>query len=134
MLEIPVTTFPVFKIPIHMSYILYLSKFSSALANLYFWSAIKTCRTLGVSPSILLHPLDFMGVEDDRDLSFFPAMDLPSARKIETVSRSLQTIVDNFTAVNMRQHARHLNRERLQQRSVATARVGAEETELARVS
>ncbi len=36
LLEIPVTTLPVLKVPFHFSYLLYLATFSAALAMLYF--------------------------------------------------------------------------------------------------
>jgi hypothetical protein len=126
-LEIPVTTFPVFKLPIHLTYILYLSKFSSMLANFYFWMAMKSCRLFGVQPSLLLHPLDFMGKEDDEDLSFFPAMDLPREKKIATLERTLKTLAANFEVVNMREHASRHASSKMKQRSVSTARRGAPE-------
>ncbi len=66
-LEIPVTTMPIFKAPIHVSYLLYLGQFSHFLAMSYFRNALRLCRLTGVEPSLLLHPLDFMGADDDGD-------------------------------------------------------------------
>ena len=70
--EIPVTTMPLFKVPIHASYILYLSCYSEAVAMLYFRTALMLCKLTRTPPSILLHPLDFLGGDDEKDLSFFP--------------------------------------------------------------
>jgi peptidoglycan-N-acetylglucosamine deacetylase len=106
LLEIPVTTMPFFKVPIHVSYVLYLSQISPALARAYFRAALRLCRLTGTEPSILLHPLDFMGKDDDGDLAFFPAMGMVSGTKLEVVSRALEAMAREFEVVNMDKHAR----------------------------
>ncbi len=110
LIEIPVTTMPGGKIPIHVSYLLYLSVFSETLALQYFKAALKLCRMTGVQPSLLLHPLDFLGAEDERDLSFFPAMRLPAAKKLQIVGAAVKLLTDNFTVLTMQQHAREVAR------------------------
>lgn len=106
LVEIPVTTLPVFKTPIHASYILYLSSFSQFAAETYFKSAMKFCRAAGVEPSILLHPLDFLCATDAPELKFFPAMNLSLERKMATMSRIIEILGKNFEIVNMGEHAR----------------------------
>ena len=103
--EIPVTTMPLFKAPIHASYILYLSQFSQALAKIYWHMALTLCRATGVGPSLLLHPLDFMGCDDDRDLAFFPAMGRPAEPKIEIVAWMIDTMKLHHDIVPMKDHA-----------------------------
>ncbi len=105
LLEIPVTTMPVFKAPIHVSYLLYLGQFSRHLASLYFRIALTLCRVLRVEPSLLLHPLDFLGAEDEQDLSFFPGMTMPAADKLAIVERALDQLQASFHVVPMREHA-----------------------------
>jgi hypothetical protein len=105
LLEIPVTTMPVLKAPIHASYVLYLAQFSQALALAYFRFALMMCRVFRVEPSILLHPLDFLGADDDGDLAFFPAMGQPAARKIAVVERVIDLLAAQFEVVPMREHA-----------------------------
>ncbi len=105
MIEIPVTTLPIFKLPIHVSYVLYLSSFSTALASAYFKTAINLCRMTGTPISLLLHPLDFLGGEDVRELAFFPGMNLGSEKKLAVVSEILATLAQQFTVVSMKQHA-----------------------------
>jgi hypothetical protein len=56
LIEIPVTTMPIFKVPIHASYILYLSCYSQLLAFTYLRMALLLCKLTGTPPSILLHP------------------------------------------------------------------------------
>jgi hypothetical protein len=105
LIEIPVTTMPIFKIPIHVSYLLYLGVFSKTLALLYFRFAITLCRLMHVQPSILLHPLDFMGEEDVPELAFFPAMNQPSYKKVAMVGKVLEILSEHYTIVPMFQHA-----------------------------
>ena len=110
LIEIPVTTLPVFKTPIHASYVLYLSSFSRLAARTYFQTAMRMCRLNGVQPSILLHPLDFLSAEDAPELKFFPAMNLPLERKLEMMSEILDTLTANFRVVNLQTHARETAR------------------------
>ncbi len=106
LVEIPVTTMPLARTPIHLSYLLYLSRFSPWLADTYFAWAVRLCRLFGQEPSLLLHPLDFLGGDDDPDLAFFPAMDLPGKTKVEFVTRTLKRFADAFDVVPMAEHAR----------------------------
>jgi peptidoglycan/xylan/chitin deacetylase (PgdA/CDA1 family) len=107
--EIPVTTMPLFKVPIHASYILYLARFSPLVARTYWTTALTMCRLAGVGPSLLLHPLDFMGCDDDQDLAFFPAMDRPAQPKVELVAGMLAEMQRHFDVRPMREHAAAVN-------------------------
>jgi hypothetical protein len=109
-IEIPVTTMPIFKVPIHVSYILYLSMFAPALALRYFRLALRLCQLTGTQPSLLLHPLDFLGCEDTQDLSFFPGMKLASEKKLEFVSDILGLLSAQFTILTVQEHARYVSR------------------------
>lgn len=105
LIEIPVTTMPVFRTPIHVSYILYLSLFSRQLALTYFKTALLFCRIRKVQPSLLLHPLDFMGSDDTELLSFFPAMGIPARQKIALVSETIELFGSQFEITTMQNHA-----------------------------
>ena len=109
LLEIPLTTMPILRTPIHLSYLLYLSSFSLSLAVEYFRAALALCRLTRVSPSILLHPLDFLGENDKVGLGFFPAMKLPREHKLCLVSEMLKLFCDQFQVVCMREHAQHVS-------------------------
>jgi hypothetical protein len=105
LLEIPVTTMPVFKVPIHVSYLLYLNQFSTLAAKAYWRMSLRMCQLFGVGPSLLLHPLDFMGCDDDSDLGFFPAMRQPAGPKLELISWVMEQFTNRFEVVPMREHA-----------------------------
>jgi hypothetical protein len=105
LIEIPVTTMPLLKTPIHVSYLLYLSVFSRRLALAYFETALRLCRWTGTPPSLLLHPLDFLGCDDMHDLAFFPGMSLPSAVKLAFVGDALDRLAAHFTPHTLCEHA-----------------------------
>ncbi len=105
LIEIPVTTMPIFKVPIHASYILYLSCYSQLLAFTYLRMALLLCKLTGTPPSILLHPLDFLGGDDEKDLSFFPAMNLPGEKKLAIMDRIFTILGEQYTVVPMKEHA-----------------------------
>ena len=103
--EIPVTTMPLFRFPIHLSYILYIATFSEWLALQYFRTALELCRVMNLSPSILLHPLDFLGKDDEVGLDFFPAMNVSYADKLKVVEKAMAIYCGHFRVVTMREHA-----------------------------
>jgi peptidoglycan/xylan/chitin deacetylase (PgdA/CDA1 family) len=105
LVEIPVTTLPIFKTPIHASYLLYLSTFSRAAAAVYWKTALAMAKMTGVQPSLLLHPLDFMCDADAPELEFFPGMNMPLEQKLKTMDEILAAFSENFEIVNMRRHA-----------------------------
>ncbi len=107
LVEIPVTTLPGCRVPIHLSYVLYLACYSRVAALAYFRSALAVCRATQVQPSILLHPLDFLGADDDAGLSFFPGMRLSSALKLELMGRAIDLLCAAFHVVPMCEHAAH---------------------------
>jgi hypothetical protein len=105
LIEVPVTTLPILRLPIHLSYILYLSAAAPRVAIAYFRAALDLCRLTRTEPSILLHPLDFLGREDATGLSFFPAMGMAAEQKLAVVRRALEALTDRFTVVTVGHHA-----------------------------
>jgi peptidoglycan-N-acetylglucosamine deacetylase len=110
-IEIPVTTMPILRLPIHVSYLLYLATYSRKLALAYFRVALALCRACGVSPSLLLHPLDLLDTQDAAELAFFPAMRMPAAKKRSLVTEVLRLLSAGHRVVPMREHARHAKME-----------------------
>lgn len=105
LVEIPVTTFPIVKTPIHATYLLYLSAFSPLAAKAYWRTAVAACSLTGVQPSLLLHPLDFLSGDDIAELKFFPGMNMPLEKKLRLVNGFLDTYTRSFDVVTMREHA-----------------------------
>jgi hypothetical protein len=98
---VPVTTMPILRVPIHVSYILYLRAISPALARTYLRFALAMCRLTRTEPSILLHPLDFIGGQDAPELRFFPGMQLDREQKRDTLDDVFTVLKDQFTLMRM---------------------------------
>jgi peptidoglycan-N-acetylglucosamine deacetylase len=94
--EIPVTTLPLLRSPIHISYVLYIATVSPAAALAYFRTALLMCRLTRTEPSILLHPLDFLDGSECKELAFFPAMQLDPGVKRSVLLESLRSLVAGF--------------------------------------
>jgi len=107
-LEMPVTTFPFIKVPFHFSYLLYLSSMSDRLARSYFGAGLKMCRISRTGPTLLLHPLDFLGVDDAPELAFFPGMDMEASIKIDRLGRFVDRLASEFDIGPMRRYAEAL--------------------------
>lgn len=94
--EIPVTVMPFSRTPIHFSYLNFVAQQSVPLAKAYFRSALTICRRCNVPPSLLLHPLDFMGCEDDSDMTYFPGMKTPRAIKLRFMKWAMDQYAQRF--------------------------------------
>jgi hypothetical protein len=116
--EIPVTTFPYLKVPFHFSYLLYLSTVSDYLARSYFTAGLKVCRMSRLGPTLLLHPLDFLGADDAPELKFFPGMDMGAAAKIERLGRYVDRLAAEFDVGPVGRYANALARTSLRTRRV----------------
>jgi hypothetical protein len=110
-------------VPVHVSYVLYLAGISPVLARQYFANAMRLCRLRGVEPSILLHPLDFLGADDVDSLRVFPGMGMTGAQKRGTVLDCLDELKRQFRVVGMLEHAEAiLARGALPTKSASTSR------------
>jgi hypothetical protein len=94
--EVPVTTLPVLRTPIHMSYLVYLAEYSPALAYRYLAGALRLCRRVGVAPSLLLHSHDFIGADDVPAMASFPGFRLPGEAKVRLVGRCVDLLRRDF--------------------------------------
>ena len=107
LLEIPVTTMPVFKIPFHLSYLLYISSYSSLLMKAYLNFSLLMCKLTQTSPSVLLHPLDLISGDKVPQLAFFPGMNIRTEKKVEVFKYALKRIQKDFNILPMLEYADH---------------------------
>jgi peptidoglycan/xylan/chitin deacetylase (PgdA/CDA1 family) len=108
LLELPVTTMPLARVPMHVSYLLQLHQSSPRLARAYLAVALRACVLRGVGPSMLLHPLDLLDARDAPRLEFFPGMALPAEQKVRVVCDALAAMRRHFDVVGTGEHARRL--------------------------
>jgi len=99
--EIPVTTMPVFKMPFHLSYLIYLGNISMPLMRLYLNTAIKMCKITKTPISFLLHPLDLIGGDQITELAFFPGMNVTSDKKVKIFEASIKKLQKEYELVPM---------------------------------
>jgi peptidoglycan-N-acetylglucosamine deacetylase len=105
-MEIPVTTMPIFKIPFHLSYLLYLSNISMQIMNLYLGTAIFLCRLTKTPISFLLHPLDLIGGDQIKQLAFFPGMNIVSEKKVEVFREVILRLKKKYTLVMLSKYCK----------------------------
>ena len=105
LLEIPVTTIPIIKTPFHMSYLLFLGRFSVFIMLLYLKIALTMCRLTRTEPSFVIHPTDLIGGDQVPDMKFFPGMDLTADYKLYLFKKVIRELSKRYTLVNMSSHA-----------------------------
>lgn len=120
LLELPVSTFPLVRTPMHMSYLQALAERSEPAATSYLRGGLWALRRRGVPPSFLLHPTDLVDRRDAPRLDFFPGMRRPAAAKLDTVVDALARLSDRFDVVPLGVAAADLQGERLPRRSPGT--------------
>jgi hypothetical protein len=129
LLELPVSTVPVLRTPMHMSYQQALGAKSESAADHYLRWGLKLLYARSVPPSFLLHPTDVLDDRDARRLSYFPGMNRPSGAKVAQLRRALAALADRFEVVPLGEAARRLEGARLPaRRSDAALRAPAEMT------
>jgi hypothetical protein len=106
--EIPVTTMPVFKLPFHLSYLIYLGNISMPLMKLYLNTAIRMCKITKTPISFLLHPLDLIGGDQITQLAFFPGMNVNSDKKVDVFKKVITTLSRSFELVSMSKYSNFL--------------------------
>lgn len=107
--EIPVTTMPVFKLPFHLSYLIYIGNISIPLMKFYLNSAIRLCKITKTPVSFLLHPLDLIGGDQITQLAFFPGMNIKSEKKLSIFDIVISTMKKHFELLPMSAFAKKLS-------------------------
>lgn len=104
LVELPVTTMPLLRVPVHGAYVLLLHAISPRLARTYFATAIRLCRYLGIGPSLLVHPTDVLGGAEAPGMEFFPGMAVPAEQKVALLDWMLATLCRHFDVVGTGRH------------------------------
>lgn len=108
LVELPVTTMPLLRVPIHGAYLLQLHQVSPRLARGYFRTALRLCRATGVSPSLLLHPTDVLTASEAPGMEFFPGMAVPGGEKVALLGWVLASLRRHFDVMGTGDHAARL--------------------------
>jgi len=108
LVELPVTTMPLLRVPIHGAYLLQLHQISPRLARGYFRAALRLCLLTGTSPSLLLHPTDVLSGAEAPGMEFFPGMAVPGAQKAALLGWVLSALRRHFDVVGTGAHVARL--------------------------
>ena len=85
---------------------MYLAGYSRTLASAPTCaSRWRSAARAGVQPSFLLHPLDFLGGDRVKELSFFPGMATPTETKLELFDEVIGILGSHFRLVTLDEHA-----------------------------
>ena len=85
---------------------------ASGWRNPIFAAPFACIEWTATEPSLLLHPLDFLGSDDTRQLDFFPAMSMLSRDKLSLMNSFFDTLMDSFSLLPMGRHAEAISRRR----------------------
>jgi hypothetical protein len=102
--EVPVSTMPLVRTPIHMTYVMYLARFSPRVARSYFRWAVRLHRWRREGLSLLLHPTDFLSAAEIPDMAYFPGMNLPTSTKLAILGDALDALTSAFATGTIRRH------------------------------
>jgi hypothetical protein len=108
LLELPISTMPLLRTPMHMSYLQALGATSAGASHGYLRLALRLLRARGVPPSFLLHPTDLLDARDAPRLAFFPGMARAWPQKIDQLRDALASLADGFDVVPLGEAARRL--------------------------
>ena len=111
LVEFPVTTMPIARVPMHQTYLLFLAQRSLPLARLFWGVARGTCSLVSLPPTLLLHPTDFLDLDDVPAMSFFPGMKLPRSKKIELIDVVLGSVTSRHPVSRLDQRAAAMVRD-----------------------
>ena len=92
---------PIFKVPFHLSYLIYINGISMLLMRTYLSIAIGLCKITNTPVSFLLHPLDIIGGDKLEKLAFFPGMNINTRVKVDIFKEVLLRLKANFNLVSM---------------------------------
>lgn len=96
LVEVPVTTLPGLRLPIHGTYLQHLADRSPLAARGYAAVALRACRAARVAPHLLLHATDFVGSDDAVDAAFLPGMRRPWRDKRALLRALLRRLAEHF--------------------------------------
>lgn len=111
--EVPVTTMPIVRTPIHVSYVMVLAQRSTALAVAYVAAALRLCRAMGVAPSLLVHSHDFVGMDDVPAMSFFPGFRMRGEDKLRVLARCVDLVRRHYDVIPLGRYVEGLGNLRV---------------------
>ena len=120
LLELPVTTTPMIRIPFHLSYLLFLCRYSYNLMFLYLRIALMLCWLRGLGPTFVIHPPDLLDRDLVPDLDYFPGMEISVSAKVELFRQVIDLFGQYFELHNLNTYAHLVCKSNLREKKVGT--------------
>ncbi len=108
LVEVPVTTLPGLRLPMHGTYLQHLADHSPAAARAYAAGALALCRHTSTDVHLLLHGTDFVGADDALDGAFLPGMRRPWRAKVALLDAVVERLRAHFEIATMGDYVDHL--------------------------
>lgn len=124
LLELPVTSLPLLRLPLHGSYLQHLADLASSVARAYAAAAVLACRHSGTPLHLLLHASDFIGADDGLPVQFLPGMRRPWRAKLALLEGLLQRTRSHFDCLTMASCAERVRASASAARSVPALQLG----------
>ncbi len=99
----------------------YAAEKSELLARFYLRTSLWLCRLNRIEPSMLLHPLDFLGGDEEPELAFFPGMKQSGAIKRRRLQSYLTEIANGFNVETQGEAAARLDGREYTRRCAVSA-------------
>ena len=99
--EIPVSTYPKLRTPVHATYLNYLAQFSETLTLSYLRLALSAFEKSAMPLNFILHATDFLGAEDVSNLTYLPGMKRSAPQKLALLDKFMGLIQQRFIPVKM---------------------------------
>lgn len=97
LLEFPVSTMPLLRLPVHWTYVHHLADRSEALARAWLDAHVALCRLRDLAPCLLLHATDVIGTDDACCPRFMPGMGRTAAVKQARLAAGLRRYLEHFS-------------------------------------
>lgn len=96
LVELPVTTMPFTRLPVHWTYLNFIASASAGLAHAYLGLHVGLARRQQLTPTLLLHGTDFLGCDDPDIPRFIPGMGRTADDKLAFVRATLRHYQRHF--------------------------------------
>ena len=108
LIEVPVTTLPALRLPLHGTYLQHLADTSPLAARSYARLSMAACAAAGVAPHLLLHATDFIGADDGLPTAFLPGMRRGHRDKLALLDVAVGALRARFDAMPLIRYVQQL--------------------------
>lgn len=118
LLELPVTTMPIFRIPFHLSYLIFLSRYSETLMLFYLKISLLLSRMAKTAPVFTIHPTDLLDKKQIPELGYYPGMEISAGNKKKLFKLIIEVFRKYYMLISLNDFAQLVPQDYLKKKSV----------------